>query len=228
MVTTLQTPPPGNSWCPCSIILGFQHCCKQPVPSIQPSLAPSALLAATSKEHPLPSAWVSLLVQGPGQLWGTSSLWSPGCIPWLPFIAAVGHKAKPAWYRLGQGLKHNRQPWGSQKLPGRRQKPGKHSGRRLVGHSCLMDASQYRAGVAIHARTAASSPWPWLWPHLRSGIQNIPIGVAHQGGRGKCHGIGVPPSFAEGRVPGEGICALPGKGGAERDGVPVTSGGRWG
>lgn len=107
----------------------------------------------------------------PGEMWGTPSLQGPGCTPRLPPLAAVGHSGdtrldETGTRGLGQGDKPNRQLWGPQKSLRRSQKSRKHASRRLVGHSCLMDASQYRAGAATHAPTAASSPWPWLWPHL--------------------------------------------------------------
>lgn len=72
-----------------------------------------------------------------------------------------------------------------------------------------MDASQYRGGVATHAPMAASL----LWPHLRPGIQNIPIGLAYHGSGGIWHGIGVPTSLALRKIPGEGTCALAEEGG---------------
>ena len=72
MRTTLQTP--GTLGVSAGLFWVSQHCWKQPVPSIQPALVPSAPFTASSasagKEHPHPSGWVSRLLQGLGRLWG--------------------------------------------------------------------------------------------------------------------------------------------------------------
>lgn len=40
------------------------------------------------------------------------------------------------------------------------------------------------------------------YPHLGPNIRNIPIDLARQGGKGRCHGTGVPPGLVAERVPG--------------------------
>lgn len=102
MVTALQTHPPGDPWCPCSIVLGFpallQAACSQ-YPAVP--CAQCSLFAATSKEHPFPSAWVSLLLQGPGQLWGTRACGVLAAPPGFPSLLLWD--TRPSLPGIGQG-----------------------------------------------------------------------------------------------------------------------------